>query len=148
VSRALWILLGTVAFVFLIACANVTNLFLVRAETRHTEMAVRAAMGAGRRSLIGTYAAEALLIAGAGGVIGLGLTFAAFRALLHVAPRNLPRLHEVAIDPVVLAFPAAITILGALLLGVLPALRLTSPDLLTTLSRSTRGSSAGRERHR
>jgi len=148
VSRALWILLGTVAFVFLIACANVTNLFLVRAETRHTEMAVRAAMGAGRRSLIGTYAAEALLIAGAGGVIGLGLTFAALRALLHVAPPNIPRLHEVAIDPVVLAFTAAITILGALLLGVLPALRLTSPDLLNTLSRSTRGSSAGRERHR
>jgi predicted permease len=148
VSRALWILLGTVGFVFLIACANVTNLFLVRAEARQKEMAVRAALGAGRAGLIGHYAAESLLIAGAGGVLGLALTWGALRALLSIAPPNIPRLHEVAIDPFVLAFTAVVTALAAVLLGILPTLRLTSPDLLATLSRSARGASAGRERNR
>lgn len=148
ISRALWILLGTVAFVFLIACANVTNLFLVRAEARQKEMAVRAAMGAGRTGLIGHYAAESLLIAGAGGVLGLALTWAALRALLSIAPPNIPRLHEVAIDPSVLSFTIGVTVLAAVLLGILPTMRLTSPDLLSTLSRSSRGGSAGRERNR
>jgi putative ABC transport system permease protein len=148
VSRILWILLGTVAFVFLIACANVANLFLVRAEARQKEMAVRAALGGRRTSLIAHYATESLLIAVAGGVLGLGLTWAALRALLSVAPPNIPRLHEVGIDPMVLAFTAGVTVLAAVLLGVLPTLRLTAPDLLTTLSRSSRGGTAGRERHR
>jgi putative ABC transport system permease protein len=148
VSRALWILLGTVGFVFLIACANVTNLFLVRAEARQKEMAVRSALGAGRSRLIGHYAAESLAIAGAGGVLGLALTWAALRGLLAVAPPNIPRLHEVSIDPVVLAFTVGVTLLAAVLLGILPALRLTSPDLLSTVSRSSRGATAGRERHR
>jgi putative ABC transport system permease protein len=148
VSRALWILLGTVGFVFLIACANVTNLFLVRAEARQKEMAVRAAMGAGRTGLIAHYAAESLLIAAAGGVLGLVMAWGAVRALLRVAPPNIPRLHEVAIDPVVLAFTVMVTLLAAVLLGVLPSLRLTSPDLLATLGRSSRGMTSGRERHR
>ena len=148
VSRALWILLGTVGFVFLIACANVTNLFLVRAEARQKEMAVRAALGAGRSGLIGHYAAEALLIAGAGGLLGLALTWAALRALLAIAPPNIPRLHEVSIDPVVLMFTLLATALAAVLLGLLPTLRLTSPDVLATVSRSGRGGSAGRERNR
>jgi putative ABC transport system permease protein len=148
VGRALWILLGTVGFVFLIACANVTNLFLVRAEARQKEMAVRAALGSGRRGLIGHYAAEAALIAAAGGMIGLGIAWAALRALLAIAPPNIPRLHEVAIDPVVVLFTAGATALAAVLLGLLPAVRLTAPDLLATVSRSSRGGSAGRERNR
>jgi putative ABC transport system permease protein len=148
VSRALWILLGTVAFVFLIACANVTNLFLVRSEARHKEMAVRAAMGAGRSGLIGHYAAESLLIAAAGGVAGLALAAAMLKGLLYIAPPNIPRLHEVGLDPVVIGFTVVVTALAAVLLGILPSLRLTSPDLLATLSRTARGTSAGRERHR
>lgn len=148
ISRALWILLGTVAFVFLIACANVTNLFLVRAEARQKEMAVRAALGAGRTGLIGHYAAESVLIAVAGGVLGLALASGMLRGLLHFAPPNMPRLHEIALDPIVLAFTALVTALAAVLLGILPTLRLTSPDLLATLGRSSRGASAGRERNR
>lgn len=148
VSRALWILLGTVGFVFLIACANVTNLFLVRSEARQKEMAVRAALGAGRTGLIGHYAAESLLIAGAGGALGLALTWAALGGLLGIAPPNIPRLHEVSIEPLVLLFTLIVTVLAAVLLGILPTMRLTSPDLLATLSRSSRGASAGRERNR
>lgn len=148
VSRPLWILLGTVGFVFLIACANVTNLFLVRGEARQKEMAVRAALGAGRSGLIGHYATESLLIAGASGVLGLAMTWAALRVLLRIAPPNIPRLHEVAIDPFVLGFTVVVVVLAAVLLGVLPTLRLTSPDLLATLSRSARGVSGSRERNR
>ncbi|MGH7444037.1 MAG: ABC transporter permease, partial [Longimicrobiales bacterium] len=148
VSRALWILLGTVGFVFLIACANVANLFLVRAEARQKEMAVRAALGARRSGLMSHYATESLLIAAAGGALGLALTWAALRALLRIAPPEIPRLHEVSIDPFVLVFTVIVTALAAVLLGILPTLRLTAPDLLTTLSRSARGGSAGHDRHR
>jgi predicted permease len=148
VSRALWILLGTVGFVFLIACANVTNLFLVRAEARQKEMAVRAALGARRGGLISHYLAESALIACAGGVLGLGLTWLGLRALLRTAPPNIPRLHEVTIDPVVLLFTFAAVAVAAMLLAILPTIRLTSADLLATMSRSARGSSGGRERNR
>ena len=148
ISRPLWILLGTVAFVFLIACANVSNLVLARAEARQKEMSVRAAMGAGRPGLIGHYATESLLIAVASGVLGLLLTFAVLRVLLRIAPPNIPRLHEVTIDPIVVAFTLLTTLLAAVLLGILPALRLTSPDMLAMLSRYGRGTSAGRERNR
>jgi putative ABC transport system permease protein len=148
ITRPLLILLGTVAFVFLIACANVSNLVLARAEARQKEMSVRAAMGAGRPGLIGHYATESLLIAVASGVLGLLLTFAVLRVLLRIAPPNIPRLHEVSIDPVVVAFTLLTTLLAAVLLGILPALRLTSPDMLAMLSRYGRGTSAGRERNR
>ena len=148
VGRPLWILLGTVGFVFLIACANVTNLFLVRAEARQKEMAVRSAMGAGRRGLIGHYAAESALVALIGGAVGLFLAWIGLRALLRAAPPGLPRLAEVALDPLVLLFTFGATVLAAVLLSIVPSVRLTSPDLLATLSRSGRGSTAGRERNR
>ncbi len=125
-----------------------TNLFLVRAEARQKEMAVRSAMGAGRRGLIGHYAAESVLVAVAGGLLGLGLAWAGLRALLGAAPPNLPRLNEVGIDPLVLAFTFAVTGVAAVFLSIVPSLRLTSPDLLATLSRSGRGSTVGRERNR
>lgn len=147
-GAALWILLGTVGFVFLIASANVTNLFLVRSEARQGEMAMRAALGARRTGLIGHFAVEALLIAAAGGMFGVMLAWWALRSLLALAPPGIPRLHEISIDPVVLGFALLATLLSAVLLGLLPALRLTSPALLTTLSRSSRGATTGRERHR
>ncbi len=148
ISRPLWILLGTVAFVFLIACANVTNLFLVRAEARQKEMAVRAAMGAGRGGLIRHYLTESALIALAGGVLGLLLAWIGLRGLLAAAPPTIPRLDEISIDPVVLAFTFGVTAAAALLLAVVPAVRLTSPNLTSALSRTGRGSMSGRQRHR
>jgi putative ABC transport system permease protein len=148
VSRALWILLGTVGFVFLIACANVTNLFLVRAESRQKEMAVRAALGAGRPGLVGHYLAESTVLAALGGVLGLGLAWVGLRGLLRFAPPTLPRLHAVTIDPAVLVFTILITAVAALLLALVPAVRLTSPSLLGILTRTARGSTAGRERNR
>jgi predicted permease len=148
ISRPLWILLGTVGFVFLIACANVTNLFLVRAEARQKEMAVRAALGAGRGGLIRHYLLESAWIALAGGVVGLGLAWVGLRALLAAAPPGIPRLHEISIDPMVLAFTFAVTGVAAMLLAIVPAIRLTSPNLMASLGRSGRGSTGGRQRHR
>jgi predicted permease len=145
--RPLWILLGTVGFIFLIACANVTNLFLVRAEARQREMAVRAALGARRGTLVGQYLAESALLALLGGVLGSGLGWVGVRALVRAAPPNLPRLDEVAVDAGVLLFTLGVTCMAALLLALLPALRLSAPALLATLGQA-RGTTAGRERHR
>lgn len=148
VRQPLWILLGTAVFVFLIACANVTNLFLVRAEARQKEMAVRTALGTGRGRLIGHYLAEAGLIALAGGAAGLALARIGVPVMLRAAPPGIPRLDEVGIDPLVLVFTFGITVLAAVLLGIVPSLRLTRLDVLAMLSRSARGSTAGRDRNR
>lgn len=144
----LLILLGTVAFVFLIGCANVTNLFLVRSESRQKEMAVRAALGAGRGGLVGNYLAESALLSLVGGALGLALSYAGLPLLVHAAPPGIPRIDAVGIDPVVVGFTLGVTALAAVLLGILPALRLASSDLLASLSKGVRGSTAGRERHR
>ena len=148
VRRPLWILLATAGFVFLIACANVMNLFLARAEVRHREMAVRAALGAGRGRLVGHYLAEASLIALAGGAAGLLLGWAGLRVLLRVAPETLPRLESVTVDPTVMLFTLVVTALAAVLLGMVPALRTGSARLLSTVVRGWRGSTAGRDRQR
>jgi predicted permease len=146
-ERPLWILLGTVGFVLLIACANVANLFLVRAEGRQREMAVRAALGATRATLVRQFLTESLLLAAAGGLAGLTLAWMATPVLLGLAPPELPRLGEVSIDGGVLAFTAGVTGLAALLFGVAPALRYRMAGLLGMLRYAGRGTTEGRERH-
>ena len=123
VGRVLWILAGTVGIVLLIACANVANLFLVRAEGRQQELAVRAALGASRSRLARELLSESIELALAGGALGLLLAWAGIRLLTRLAPVGLPRIDEIGIDLVVLVFTLAISILTGLLFGLIPVIR-------------------------
>jgi len=121
VESALWIILGTVAFVLLIACANVANLFLVRAESRQKEMAVRAAMGAGRRAVATTFLSESLLLGIGGGVVGVLIAGAGMDALLRIA--DLPRASEISLDAASLAVAGILSVVAGLAFGALPMAR-------------------------
>jgi predicted permease len=148
VGDVLWVLLGTVGLILLIACANVANLFLVRAEGRERELAVRAAIGAKRQQVAGQFLVESVLLGLLGGAVGLGLAHGGLRLLVAIAPSDLPRLHEVALDPVVLLFTLCISILSGVFFGLFPVLRWGHVDLVNALKEGGRGSGAGRERHR
>lgn len=146
-DRPLWILLGTVGFVFLIACANVANLFLVRAEAKQQDMAVRAALGSSRRRLIRAHLVEALVLSATGGLAGILLAWVGVPVLLQAAPEGIPRLQEVRLDATVLAFTGGVSLLATLLSGLLPAVRYSSPKLLTRLRYAGRGPVQGPEKH-
>jgi predicted permease len=148
IGRVLWVLLGTVGLVLLIACANVANLFLVRAEARQQELAIHAALGAGSRRIAWELLSESLALALAGGLVGLGLSYAGLRVLVANAPAGLPRLTEIGIDPLVLLFTLGISLVAGLLFGLLPVLKFATPHLASALKEGGRLSSAGRERHR
>ncbi len=148
VGRTLWVLLGTVGLVLLIACANVANLFLVRAESREQELAIHAALGASSRRLAWELLSESLALGVAGGLVGLSFAEAGVRLLRSIAPQGLPRLDEIRIDPVVLAFTAAISILAGVLFGLLPVVKLSRAHLASALKEGGRSSSDGRSRHR
>jgi len=136
-------LMGAVIFLLLIACANVANLMLVRASSRQRELAVRAALGAGWWQLIRQTLAEALVLAGLGTVIGIGLAYLGIRQLLAIAPENLPRLNSIAIDVQVLGFSILAGLLSAMIFGVIPALRTAKPNLMDTLRATGRTSALG-----
>jgi putative ABC transport system permease protein len=121
----LLILFGVVSFVLLIACANVTNLQLVRATSRETELAVRAALGADRRRLVRLLLVESLLLAALGGVTGLLIAWWSEPALVALLPAGTPRVSEVAIDVRVLGYAACLVLVTGLAFGLLPALRAT-----------------------
>ncbi len=147
VGRVLWTLLGTVGIVLVIACANVANLFLVRAEGRRRELAVRTALGARRRRLAQGLLTECAALGLAGGVLGLGLARAGIGLLVWLAPSGLPRVEEVGLYPVVLLFTVTIAIVAGLLFGLLAVLKL-GPPTLTALHEGGRSVSEGPERHR
>ena len=148
IGQTLWILLGTVGFVLLIACANVANLFLVRAEGRQQELAIHAALGASWRRITWELLSESLTLAAAGGAAGLALAYGALTALTAVAPGGLPRLDEIGIDPRVLAFTIVLSVVAGMLFGLIPVLKFAKPQLAGALKEGGRLSSAGRERHR
>lgn len=148
VGTVIWVLFATVGLVLAIACVNVANLFLVRAETRQREIAVRAALGAGRSRLARQFLAESLVLGLGGGVIGLGAAFGGIRILARLAPDTLPRVEEIAIDPLVLLFTLAIALLAGLVFGLFPLLRFGSPNLVNGLKAGGHGSGHARERHR
>ncbi len=148
VRQVLWVLLGTVCVVLLIACANVANLFLVRAEGRHREMAVRTAMGAGRASLMTHFLLESVLLGLLGGLLGLGLAAAGLRLLVRLGPSTLPRLSEIGIDARVLLFSLVVSVLAGLLFGLFPVLRLGVDNLVEGLKEGGRGGGAGHNRQR
>jgi putative ABC transport system permease protein len=146
VGTTLWIILGTVGIVLLIACANVANLFLVRAEGRRREMAVRTAIGASRRHIARHFFVESVTLAGLGGLAGLGLASIGIEPLLALGSQQLPRTTEIAIDPTVLLFTAAISVVSGLFFGMFPVFRYGNPNLGTSLKEGGRGAGAGRER--
>jgi len=147
VRSSLFILLGAVAFVLLIACANVANLLLVRATGRRREFAIRAAMGAGRARIIRQLLTESIMLALAGGILGLILGFVGVRALLVINPGNIPRIGEhgaaVGLDLRVLLFTLGVSILTGILFGLFPAIGAARPDLNTTLKESSNRSGTG-----
>jgi putative ABC transport system permease protein len=145
VRATLWVLLGTVAFLLLIAVANVANLFLVRAEEGHREAAVRTALGAARGRLVRGYMAETMLLALLAATLGLGGAAAVVRLLRLYAPVNIPRLHEVELNSEVVAVALAVMMLVAVLLGLIPALR-RGGDLGEALKESGRRTTAARSR--
>ena len=148
VGNILWVLLGTVGIVFLIACANVANLFLVRSEARHLELAIRSALGAGRRRVALEILSESLVLGLLGGLLGLGLAYGGLRFLIAIGPASLPRLHEIELDPLTLIFTMGLSLAAGLLFGLIPVLKLTKPDLFASLKDGSRGSSDGTNRQR
>jgi len=148
VSDVLWVVMGTIGLVMLIACANVTNLLLVRAEARQHELALRAAIGAGRARIMGSLLVESLLLSLMGGVLGVALAYGGQRLLLAIGPGNLPRLNEISIDPRTLAFTVLLSMLTGLLLGLIPALKYSGPKIAIALRGAGRTSGVSRERHR
>jgi predicted permease len=148
VGSVLWVLMGTIGMVLLIACANVANLLLVRAEGRQQELAIRAALGASRGRIAYELLAESVLLGLAGGIAGLGLAYGAVRTLLALAPGNLPRIDNIAIDPLVLLFTFVISIVAGLLFGAIPVFKYAGPNVAPALRGGGRNASASRERHR
>ena len=123
VGTALWVVMGTLGLVLLIVCANVANLFLVRTETRRQELAIRAALGAGWRRIAREMLVECMTLGVLGGTLGLGLAYAALRILVAKGPATLPRLNEIGIDPLVLAFALGVSVLSGALFGLIPVLK-------------------------
>jgi predicted permease len=148
VGNTLWVLMATICLVLLIACANVANLLLVRAEGRQQELAIRAALGASRSQIAGELLFESLLLGLAGGALGLALAYAAIKALMAMAPAGLPRLNEIGIDTTVLLFTFAVSLLAGLLFGCIPVFKYAGARLGTGLREGGRTLSQSRERHR
>ena len=146
VRPILWMLLGAVGFVLLIACVNVSNLLLARATGRTREFAIRSALGAGQWRLLRQSLTESILLALAGGGLGLLLAALGTRAALNVLPTGLPRADEVGLDARVLIFTASIALLTGVLAGLAPALKTRQWRLSETLKESGRGAGGGRHR--
>ncbi|MDX1396248.1 MAG: ABC transporter permease [Gemmatimonadota bacterium] len=147
VRRVLWTLFGTVAVVLLIAWANVAGLFMVRGEGQQQEVAVRAALGAGRRAARGMLV-ESWLLGLVGGLLGVGLAWAGVRLLIALGPEALPRLDEIGVTGEVVAFALALAVISATVLGLLTVRRFGRPELNVALRDAGRGGGAGRSRQR
>jgi predicted permease len=147
-GNALWVVMGTLGLVLLIACANVANLILVRTEGRERELTVRAALGAGRRRIACALLTESTVLGLVGGALGVGTAYLSLRVLLAIGSSGLPRMDEIAIDSVVVLFALTISLLAGLLFGLLPVLRYTRPAPSKTLRGEGRSSTGTPERLR
>jgi predicted permease len=148
VGRTLWVLMGTIGIVLLIACANVAILLLVRTDGRRQEFAIRAALGAGQMRIARQLLMESLTLALLGGAVGLGIAYAGLRTLVAIGPANLPRLSEISIEPAVVVFALAITLMSGVSFGLIPILKYARPRVAEAIGGAGRGASLTRERHR
>jgi predicted permease len=147
IGKTLWVLMATIAIVLLIACANVANLLLVRAEGRQQELAIRAALGAGWGRIAQELLTESLTLAALGGALGLAIAYGALRLLVALAPQ-LPRLDQISIDLPVLLFTAVASLLAGVFFGLIPVFKYAGPHLAMALRGGGRNASHSRERHR
>lgn len=148
VGNVLWVLMGSIAMVLLIACANVANLLLVRVEGRRQELALRAALGAGWGRIAGELLLEAVTLGLLGGALGLGLAYATLRILVAIAPSGLPRIHEIGIDGPVLLFTLLAALLASVLVSCVPIFKYTGARLTTGIREGGRGVSQSKQQHR
>jgi putative ABC transport system permease protein len=148
VQRPLFVMLGAVGFVLLVACANVANLLLARGSARHGELSVRAAVGAGRARLIRQLITESILLGLVGGVLGLGLAYGSTQALIAARPADLPRIDDIHLNGTVVLFTFGAALFTSLVFGFIPAMQATNEHLLRGLQESGRSSGGGRRTHR
>ena len=148
VGDFLWVVMGTIALVMLIACANVTNLLLVRIEARQQELAVRTALGAGRARIVRGLLVESVMVGLMGGLVGVVFAYAGVHFLVTIGPSNLPRLNEISIDARTLTFTFILSVMSGLLFGLIPALKYAGPRGGSALQSVGRTITVSRERHR
>ncbi len=148
IGNTLWVLMGTVGIVLLIACANVANLLLVRADARQQELAIRAALGAGWGRIARELLLESTLLGVAGGAIGLALAYVSLRLLAASKLAHLPRIDNISIDPQVLLFTLAISLVAGLIFGLIPVFKYARPGLSNTLRGAGRSQCQSKDRHR
>ncbi|HJU42085.1 MAG TPA: ABC transporter permease [Vicinamibacterales bacterium] len=142
ITRALWLLLAAVGVVLAVACANVANLFLVRTELRQREVAIRKALGASRSGLGRFFFTESTLLAITGGILGTAIAWIALQLLVQSGPANLPRVHEIRLHPITIAYIATMTLIIAAVFGAIPLWRGTA---MTALRESGRGNTGTRQ---
>jgi predicted permease len=148
VGNVLWVVLGTVGLVLLVACANVANLFLLWAEGRQRELAIRTALGASRGRLTGEFLRESVMLGVVAGIVGLWIAWAAIQLLVLLKPEDLPRLDEISIDATVLAFNLAVSVVAGLAFGLVPVMKLKTANVVGALKEGGREAGSGRERNR
>ena len=148
VGKVLWVVMATVGVVMLIACVNVANLLLVRAEARHQELSIRAALGAGRGRIARELLVESLMLGLIGGVLAVGVAYEGLRLLAAIEPADLPRMSEIALDGWSLGFTLAVSVLSGLLFGSIPVLRYARTKATALMGGASRTASTGRMRQR
>jgi predicted permease len=148
VGNVLWVLMGSIVLVLLVACANVANLLLVRVEGRRQELAIRSALGAGWERIAGELLFESVVLGVSGSLLGLGLAYGGLHLLVAIAPTGLPRVHEIGIDVPVLLFTLALSLFTSLLIGFIPVIKYAGATATSGLREGGRALSQSRERHR
>ena len=148
VKKALWVLQGAVALVLLIACANVANLLLARAESRSKEFAVRTALGAGKVRILRQFMTEGTVLSLLGAALGLALAFWGLKALLAANPESVPRASEITLDPVVLGFTVGVALLTGLVFGLAPLLHMGEQSVSLSIKEGGQRTTAGTHRNR